>query len=150
MSHEAELPGREITREHLQIIYSRYYFASQFVEGRQVLEVGCGPGLGLGYLSTAAERVIGGDYAEDNLRLAKNHYQDNIDLAVLDAHSLPFRDACLDTVVSMATVIYLQLDRFFTECARVLKSSTVLFVLIVGCRCSISMSAWPVLFRKNS
>ncbi len=121
MSHEAEMPGMRITREHLQIICCRYYFASQFVSGKQVLEVGCGPGLGLGYLSRRAERVIGGDYAEDNLRLARQHYKGRVELTLLDAHNLPFKDNCLDVVVAMATIIYLQPDRFFSECYRVLK-----------------------------
>ena len=117
MSYEAEMPGMKVTREQLQIICSRYYFASQFVSGKQVLEVGCGPGLGLGYLSRRAVKVIGGDYAEDNLRCAQQHYRDRIELVRLDAHNLPFKDNCFDVVVAMATVIYLQLDSFFKECA---------------------------------
>lgn len=126
MSHEAEMPGMRVTREQLQIIYSRYYFASQFVVGKQVLEVGCGPGIGLGYLAKRAKRVIGGDYAEDNLRIAQQHYRSRIELALMDAHNLPFRDNCLDVVVAMAAIVYLQLDRFLAECHRVLKKGGVL------------------------
>lgn len=121
MSHEAEMPGMKVTKEQLQIICCRYYFASQFVSGKQVLEVGCGPGLGLGYLSRRAEKVIGGDYAEDNLRCAQQHYKGRVELILLDAHNLPFKDNCFDVVVAVAVVIYLQLDRFFDECYRVLK-----------------------------
>ena len=121
MSYEAEMPGMKVTKEQLQIICSRYYFASQFVSGKQVLEVGCGPGLGLGYLSRRAERVIGGDYAEDNLRRAHQHYRGRVELVRLDAHNLPFEDNCFDVVLAMATVIYLQLDSFFKECYRILK-----------------------------
>ena len=121
MSYEAEIPGIKVTGEQLQIICCRYYFAAQFVSGKQVLEVGCGPGLGLGYLSQRAERVIGGDYAEDNLRLARQHYKGRVELILMDAHNLPFKDNCLDVVVVMATIIYLQLDMFFRECYRILK-----------------------------
>ncbi len=121
MSYEAEMPGMKVTREQLQIICCRYYFVSQFVSGKQVLEVGCGPGLGLGYLSRKAERVIGGDYAEDNLRLARQHYEERAELVRLDAHHLPFRDNCFDVVVAMATIIYLQVGKFFDECHRILK-----------------------------
>jgi len=121
MSHEAEIPGMKVTKEQLQIICNRYYFASQFVLDKQVLEVGCGAGLGLGYLARKAKRVIGGDYAEDNLRVAQQHYKGRVELTLLDAHNLPFKDNCLDVVVAMAVVIYLQLDRFLDECYRVLK-----------------------------
>ena len=130
MSQEAELPGMRVTKEQLQIICCRYYFASQFVAGKQVLELGCGPGLGLGYLSQSATRVIGGDYDEDNLRLAQRHYEDRVELALLDAHNLPFKDNCFDVVVVMATIIYLQLDSFFNECYRVLKKGGMLVFCI--------------------
>ena len=121
MSYEAEMPGMKVTKEHLQVICCRYYFASKFVPGKQVLEVGCGPGLGLGCLSQRAERVIGGDYADDNLRSARQHYKGRVELTLLDAHYLPFKDNSLDVVVAMAAIIYLQLDRFFQECHRVLR-----------------------------
>lgn len=126
MSYEAEIPGTKVTKEQWQIICCRYCFACQFVSGKQVLEVGCGAGLGLGYLSRRAERIIGGDYAEDNLRLAQQHYEGRVDLVLLDAHNLPFQDNCFDVVLAMAVVIYLQLDRFFEECYRVLKRSGTL------------------------
>ena len=130
MSYEAEIPGMKVTKEQLQIISSRYYFASLFVSGRQVLEVGCGPGLGLGYLSLRAERVIGGDYSEDNLRSAQQHYKDRVELTLLDAHNLPFKDNCFDVVLAMATIVYLQLDSFFNECYRVLKKGGCLVFCI--------------------
>ena len=130
MSHEAEMPGMKVTKEHLQIICSRYYFASHFVSGKQVLEIGCGPGFGLGYLSRKAERVIGGDYAEDNLRLAQQHYKGRVELILLDAHNLPFKDNCFDVVVAMAAVIYFQLGSFFNECHRVLKRGGILVFCI--------------------
>jgi len=130
MSHEAEMPGMKVTKEQLQIICCRYYFASQFVLGKQALEIGCGPGLGLGYLSRKAERVIGGDCAEDNLRLAKQHYKSRVELILSDAHNLPFKDNCFDVVVAMAAMIYLQLDSFFNECHRVLKRGGMLVFCI--------------------
>jgi len=130
MSYEAELPGMKVSREQLRIISFRYHFASQFVEGKRVLEVGCGPGLGLGYLSRKAQRVIGSDYAEDNLRLAQQHYKGSVGLTLLDAHQLPFRDNCFGVVVAMAVAIYLQLDSFFSECCRVLEPGGTLVFCI--------------------
>lgn len=58
---ETEIPGIKVSWDQLQIICHRYYFASKFVLGKRVLEVGCGPGLGLGYLSRNTKQVVGGD-----------------------------------------------------------------------------------------
>jgi len=75
-----EIPGNKATKENLQMLYSRYHWASQFVEGKEVLEVGCGPGIGLGYLAKTAKRVVGGDYDKDLVKIAQNYYQGKIDV----------------------------------------------------------------------
>jgi len=103
------------------MICCRYYTAARYVEGKQVLEVGCGAGLGLGYLSKRAEWVIGGDYDEANLRCAKQHYKRRVELLSLDAHELPFIENYFDIVVAMEVIFYLHLDRFLEECNRVLR-----------------------------
>ena len=125
---ETEMPGIEVNRDQLQIICHRYYFASKFVSEKKVLEVGCGPGLGLGYLSRNAKCTIGGDITRESLRCAREHYGSKIELVLMDAHKLPFRDSCFDVVVSVATIIYLDLHSFLDECHRVLKRKGVLFV----------------------
>ncbi len=44
-----EVPGNQVTQEQLERMFHRYCFASNFAEGKDVLEVACGAGLGLGY-----------------------------------------------------------------------------------------------------
>ena len=127
MSFEAGIPGNKRTWEAWQMICCRYYTAAQFVTRKQVLEVGCGIGRGLGYLSTRAQRVIGGDYAKDNLGYVRQHYQDRVELLLLDAQGLPFRDNSFDVVVAMEVIQYLtRIDDFFKECHRVLRKDGVL------------------------
>lgn len=130
MSHEAEMPGREVSEAEFQMICYRYYTAGQFVQGKQVLEVGCGAGLGLGYLTRRARKVIGGDYAEDNLRCAQRHYGGQVELVSLDAHKLPFKNDRFDVVVAVEVIQYLHLDEFLDECYRILKSEGILIVCI--------------------
>jgi len=96
VEYEREIPGIRLSSEHLKTICCHYYTASQLVQGKQVLEVGCSAGLGLGYLSRRAKRIIGGDISEYAMRLAQEHYQGRVELIRFDAHSLPFRDACFD------------------------------------------------------
>jgi SAM-dependent methyltransferase len=125
---ETELPGRKISTDTLQIIAHRYYWVSQFVSEKEVLEVGCGPGLGLGCLSGQAKRVIGGDITKDSLTLARKHYASRVEIVCMDAHGLPFKDNCLDVVVSLAAIIYMDLPAFFGECYRVLRPGGMLII----------------------
>ncbi len=128
LTNETELPGRKLTKEALQMICLRYEVISQFVSGRQVLEVGCGPGLGLGYLTRSANRVIGGDITVDHLRYAQEHCKGRIELVRLDAHKLPFKNSYFDVVAAMQVVLYLDIDVFLGECRRVLKEGGTLII----------------------
>lgn len=127
---EIEMPGQKVSTEQLRIICSRYYFASQFVQGKRVLEVGCGPGLGLGYLAGRAERVIGGDFSNYALRCAQEHYKGGVELISLNAYNLPFKDGCFDVVVAMAVAYRLHMDDFLRECHRVLSEEGILVFCI--------------------
>lgn len=121
------MPGIKVSKEHLKIIYARYLFASRFISGKTVLEVGCGPGLGLGYFFKKAKKVVGIDISEENLSQAKRNYRrrglgEKIEIYRMDAHNLSsFKEHTFDVVVSMATVYALNLDKFLKECRRVLK-----------------------------
>lgn len=125
---ETELPGKLVSLETWQIISHRYYWASRFVSGRAVLDIGCGPGLGLGYLRSRARWVVGGDITWDNLALARTHYGSSMSLVCLDAHRLPFQRACLDVVVCLAAVIYMDLPVLLDECQRILRPDGVLIL----------------------
>lgn len=51
-----EIPGNKISKEQLTRLYHRYHFASLFCKGKDVLEVACGGGMGLGYLAKFAKK----------------------------------------------------------------------------------------------
>jgi SAM-dependent methyltransferase len=117
-----ELPGRRIGREGLAIIGRRYLFAARFAPGKRVLEIGCGPGLGLGYLSQVAASVVAGDVTSFTLAKAKATYgvRPQIRFVQFDGEKLPFQDAAFDLVVAMAMINYLDAGVFLDECRRVL------------------------------
>jgi len=125
---ETEFPGRKISSDTLRIIAHRYYWASELVLGKELLEVGCGPGLGLGWLSHDARRIIGGDITQESLALAKKHYGRRVELVRMDAHRLPFKENSVDVVVCLAAIIYLDLPEFFNECRRVLRMAGTLVI----------------------
>ncbi|GBD11408.1 putative S-adenosylmethionine-dependent methyltransferase [bacterium HR23] len=128
-----EVPGLGATREQLSMLYTRYKWAVEFCEGKDVLEVACGAGLGLGYLAARARRIVGGDYTERLLRMAREHYRSRVPLVRLDAHMLPFRDRAFDVVILYEAIYYLtDPGRFLAECRRVLREPGIVLICTVN------------------
>jgi len=125
-----ERTGNPITRDQLFRMYNRYYFAAPFCASKDVLEVACGSGQGLGYLAKRARMVVGGDYTESLIRLAQDYYQGRIPLVCLDAHRLPFKEGRFDVVLLYEAIYYLSdPDGFVEECRRVMRPDGVLLVV---------------------
>ncbi len=97
----AEVPGGNATADQLSILHTRYYLAGRYADGKDVLEVACGAGQGLGYIACHARRVVGGDIDDRLLAIARQTYEgnDKVDLTKLDAKDLQFSDEPLDTLV---------------------------------------------------
>ncbi len=128
-----EVPGNRVTREQLERMYHRYRFAANFSDGKAVLEVACGAGLGLGYLAKKAAKVYGGDYTENLLREAKEYYGEKIPLLRLDAHSLPFHPQSFDVLILYEAIYYLtRPEDFFKEARRLLRKGGVLLIATVN------------------
>ena len=126
-----EVPGRKATEEELQMLCLRYHVLSQYAQGKRVLEVACGPGVGLGYLAQKAEQVIGGDYTKDLLRIAQKRYRGAIGLVCLNGQTLPFQDKYFEVVGLLEAVYYLpEPDRFIDEAYRVLKENGTLILCL--------------------
>ena len=128
-----ETPGVWASSEQRARLFHRYRTAAQFCAGKDVLEVACGSGLGLGYLARTARRVVGADYTEANLRLAHEHYGKRIDLLRLDAHFLPFASASFDALILFEAVYYLaSVKQFFSEARRVLRKHGLMVLCTVN------------------
>lgn len=124
-----ERPGLRTTPEALSMLVTRYTLAARHAQGKEVLEVACGPGMGLGLLAKAAKRVVGGDYTLGLLRQAQHHYRGRVPLVQLDAQALPFRDASFDLVLLYEAIYYLEHpEAFVQEARRVLRAGGVLLV----------------------
>jgi ubiquinone/menaquinone biosynthesis C-methylase UbiE len=132
-SSVTEAPRIKVTPEGAAMLYARYRFAASFCEGKDVLEVGCASGMGLGYLARHARSVVGGDYTESLLLKAQSHYRGRLPLVRLDAHALPFRDASFDTAILFEAIYYLaRPQEFCKECRRVLRKDGVLLLCSVN------------------
>ncbi len=125
-----EKTGNPITHDQLFRMCNRYYFAASFCEGKDVLEVACGSGQGLGYLAKKARWVVGGDYTENLIRFAQTHYQGRVPLARLDGQALPFETGCFDVLLLHEAIYYLpDPGRFLDECRRVMRPGGVVLIV---------------------
>ncbi|MBS0170427.1 MAG: class I SAM-dependent methyltransferase [Nitrospira sp.] len=138
-----EKAGDWVTPEALSMVYTRYRFAADFCRGRRVLEVACGPGVGLGYLGRHAETIVGGDLTDALLRQARKHLPRTAPLVQLQAEALPLRSASRDVIVCYeALYFFADAGKFFAECRRVLAPQGYLLL------CSVNPE-WPE-FNPNA
>jgi SAM-dependent methyltransferase len=128
-SDVTELPGERASEEQLSRLRHRYQTAARYSAGKDVLEVGCGAGQGLGYLARRARLVVGGDSTEANLGRARAHYGGRANLVRFDSHFLPFSDCSFDVVILLEVIYYLRApDEFLAESHRVLRTNGVLLI----------------------
>jgi len=124
-----EVAGDDISREQLARMRARYHWAATYCAGRDVLEVACGTGPGLGFLAKTARSLRAGDISEEMLAITRGHYGDRIPLERIDAQSLPFPDASLDVVILFEAIYYVpDASRFVSEARRVLRAGGTLLI----------------------
>jgi SAM-dependent methyltransferase len=120
--------GLPASPEQLSMQYFRYRMAADLSKDRNVLEIGCGSGMGIPYLAERAGVVVGGDYTMSLLREARAQLPTS-DLVRMDAQHLPFIERSFDVVVMLEMLYYVgDQEAAFAECARVLKPKGSLMV----------------------
>ncbi len=126
-----EIPDAKGSRDQIARLYTRYKFASEFCKDKDVLEVACGAGIGLGYLARFAKKVVGGDIDKNNLKFAFKTYEErnNVQIRQLDAHNLPFEDKSFDVLILYEAIYYLEHpEKFLKEARRVLRDEGFLII----------------------
>jgi ubiquinone/menaquinone biosynthesis C-methylase UbiE len=111
----------------------RYEFASQFSQGKEVLDVACGTGYGAPILVAAGARSYRGvDISADAIRMAESRFKvsPKISFTLGDACSLDgIEDGTIDVVVSFETIEHLaDPRRFLAGLRRVLVPGGTLIV----------------------
>lgn len=125
-----ELAGDEVSREQVKRLCERYYWAGEYCRGKDVLELGCGPGLGLGYLGTLAKNLTAGDISERMVEQVRHHYGKRVDIRVMDAQNTGMSDSSCDVVILFEAIYYLpEVDMFLRECRRLLRPGGYLLIV---------------------
>ena len=117
-----ELAGESVATEQVIRMTDRYQWAAHVSAGRDVLEVACGTGQGLGLLASTARSVTAGDISPAIVAQATAHYGDRVQIRVMDATELPFGESSFDVVIIFEAIYYLSdVRRFLAEVRRVLR-----------------------------
>src|SRR5580692_11436600 len=104
-----EHPQQGATRIQLAMLSARYAWAAGHAEGKDVAEIACGAGLGLGWIAGLARSVEAGDLDDANCQLAMDTYagREKIRIRHMDALDLPFPDASTDLLLLFEAIYYL-------------------------------------------
>lgn len=130
-----EAPGLQATREQLERLYQRYHFVVPFASGSRTLEVACGSGLGLKYLSGISTVVTGVDIDNTNIAAARKACNSltNVSVEQMDAHEIEFGDNCFDLVLLYEAIYYLDRpSQFIAEAHRILSNNGKLVICTVN------------------
>jgi len=129
----SDMPGRGATSDQLLMLHQRYGFVADRSVGKDVLEVGCGPGFGLGAISKVAKSVTGGDFDLEMVDVARSIYGDRVSIEQFDAQSLPFDDCSFDVVAILEAIYYVRdITAFIRESKRVLRPNGELLIVTVN------------------
>ncbi len=114
----------EACRNNIRL-YHRVASAGDPLEGREVLEVGCGHGGGTAYVmrSFKPSRMEGIDRSERSIRLCRERYPlEGLTFRTADALDLPFEDETFDAVLNIeSSHAYPCMKTFLEEVRRVLR-----------------------------
>ncbi len=135
-AHELEntgerfLPGvgnaAEMSYDHI----ARYRLVERYVEGRAMIDMGCGAGYGSNSLSRLARSVQGVDLSEEAIGHARRRYHaQNLSYQVGDVTRLPFEDSSFEVAISFEVIEHLDRpEDLVVEAKRVVRDDGLFLV----------------------
>ncbi len=108
-----------------------YEFAVAYIQGKKVLDVGCGNGYGTALMAKSAKEIIGLDYDAETVEQNKKTYSSlsNISFKQAFIPPVPFEAASFDVITAFQFIEHIEPRKeFLKECLRVLRPGGVLLV----------------------
>jgi ubiquinone/menaquinone biosynthesis C-methylase UbiE len=133
ISIAVQTPREHATRLELAMLWTRYAWAAGHSAGKDVAEISCGSGAGLGWIARMARSVRAGDPDDANCYLAQETYagREKIRIRRMDAFELPFPGRSLDLVLRLESIDRLPgAEPFLGESRRVLRHGGTLLMAI--------------------
>lgn len=131
-----ELPGQGASKDQLSYMMTRYHLAKQYAKGKDVLEIACGSGTGLGYMAEEAKSIMAGDIDGNLVNIAANSYlgDSKVKVQKIDAQALPYEDKSYDIILLFEALYYIpDVSKFIAEVKRVIRPGGVLIITSVNC-----------------
>jgi SAM-dependent methyltransferase len=128
-SSVTELGGDDVSTEQVQRIHHRYSWACTVSSGKDVVELACGSGQGLGMLLKVAKTVSGSDIDQEILDRSKCIFDNKVKLECCPAEATPYANSSFDVVILFEAIYYIKnLDSLFAEFDRILKPGGVVLI----------------------
>lgn len=117
-----EVDGELVSSEQIDRMSHRYRWAGDYAMGMDVLEIACGSGQGIGYVSSQSKTFVAGDVTPALVLRAQQYCGEKATVTEMDALDLPFESEALDVVILFEAIYYLSnAELFIDECVRVLR-----------------------------
>jgi SAM-dependent methyltransferase len=124
-----ERGGEPVSQAQVDRFRQRYVWAGDQCAGKDVLELACGTGPGLGYLRAVSRSLVAADVDANIVQLARTHYGDRVDIRQLDAADTGLPPNSFDVVILFEAIYYISdVDRLLTEVVRVLRPGGCLLI----------------------
>jgi len=130
-----ELPGVLFPKHAFSMLKARYDFCVKHSDGKDVLELACGAGVGLGYIAQNAKSITGIDIDDKILDYPRSHYKKRANIAVKQgaASAIQYADASFDVIIINEAIYYFpDFEKVIGECRRVLRPEGTLLIVTVN------------------
>ncbi len=115
------------SKKNLEIIFNRYNFASKYIQNKDVLEIGCGSGVGSNIIIKKSKSYLGIDSNNENIiESQKNNPNMSKSFLNCNAYDLESLNLKFDVVLCLATIYYLDINKFLTILKNVIKQNGIL------------------------
>ena len=118
-----EIPNARVSKEQLERTFNRYMFAREMSCENDVLDIGCGTGIGLNLIIDSAKSLTCGDIDKEVLEILRDKYESDVDILQVNAEDLSFENDSFDLLIFFEAIYYLEdAIKFIRESKRVLRN----------------------------